>query len=65
MVCPWEFLAKAIGFLNFMAGYNVFLGPITGIMISDVGTDFLLSILAQVALVLVCTPRKDRHSVTL
>lgn len=39
MICPWEILAKAIGFLNFMAGYTVFLGPIAGIMISDVGTD--------------------------
>ena len=65
MICPWEILAKAIGFLNFMAGYTVFLGPIAGIMISDVGTDFLLLILAQIALVLVCTPRKDRHSVAL
>ena len=32
-----------------MAGYTVFLGPIAGIMISDVGTDFLSLILAQVA----------------
>ena len=42
MICPWEILAKAIGFLNFMAGYTVFLGPIAGIMISDVSTELLL-----------------------
>ncbi|EJD55098.1 cytosine-purine permease [Auricularia subglabra TFB-10046 SS5] len=34
-LCPWEILANAIGFLTFMAGYTVFLGPIAGIMISD------------------------------
>jgi len=65
VICPWEILARAIGFLNFMAGYTVFLGLISGIMISDVGTDFLLLTLAQVALVLACTPRKDRHPVAL
>jgi hypothetical protein len=48
-----------------MAGYTVFLGPIAGIMIADVGTDILFLILAQAALVLVRTPRKDRHSVAL
>jgi hypothetical protein len=36
VICPWEILAKAIGYLNFMAGYTVFLGPIAGIMIADV-----------------------------
>ncbi|KAH7104535.1 NCS1 nucleoside transporter family [Auriculariales sp. MPI-PUGE-AT-0066] len=34
-LCPWEILANAIGFLNFMAGYTVFLGPISGIMVTD------------------------------
>ena len=45
MICPWEILAKAIGFLNFMAGYTVFLGPIAGIMVSDVGTDYFFMVL--------------------
>ncbi|KAG8827743.1 hypothetical protein FRC19_000752 [Serendipita sp. 401] len=35
VILPWEILATAIGFLQFMAGYTVFLGPIAGIMISD------------------------------
>lgn len=34
-LCPWEILANATGFLSFMNGYTVFLGPITGIMITD------------------------------
>ncbi|KAH9057611.1 NCS1 nucleoside transporter family [Lactarius vividus] len=34
-LCPWEILANATGFLSFMSGYTVFLGPITGIMITD------------------------------
>jgi len=34
-LCPWEILASAEGFLSFMSGYTVFLGPITGIMITD------------------------------
>ncbi|KAN0105611.1 NCS1 nucleoside transporter family [Russula decolorans] len=34
-LCPWEILASATGFLTFMGGYTVFLGPITGIMIAD------------------------------
>ena len=36
MLCPWEILSHAIGFLNFMAGYTIVLGPICGIMIADV-----------------------------
>ncbi|KAF8682940.1 cytosine-purine permease [Rhizoctonia solani] len=35
VVCPWEILGSAIGFLNFMGGYTVFLGPICSIMIVD------------------------------
>ncbi|KAJ3534748.1 hypothetical protein NM688_g7085 [Phlebia brevispora] len=35
-LCPWEILASAEGFLTFMSGYTVFLGPIAGIMVSDV-----------------------------
>jgi len=42
VICPWEILARAIGFLNFMVGYTVFLGPIAGIMIADVGTDIFI-----------------------
>ncbi|KAG6837788.1 hypothetical protein H0H93_001715, partial [Arthromyces matolae] len=29
-LCPWEILATAPGFLNFMSGYTVFLGPFAG-----------------------------------
>ncbi|KAG9103519.1 hypothetical protein FRC06_010201 [Ceratobasidium sp. 370] len=35
VICPWEILGSAIGFLNFMGGYTVFLGPICSIMIVD------------------------------
>ncbi|KAF8662751.1 hypothetical protein AX16_001109 [Volvariella volvacea WC 439] len=34
-LCPWEILATAPGFLSFMSGYTVFLGPFAGIMIVD------------------------------
>jgi len=34
-LCPWEILASAQGFLSFVNGYTVFLGPFAGIMISD------------------------------
>ncbi|KAF4586220.1 hypothetical protein EYR38_010494 [Pleurotus pulmonarius] len=34
-LCPWEILASASGFLNFMNGYTVFLGPFAGIMVAD------------------------------
>ncbi|PSR98909.1 hypothetical protein PHLCEN_2v4229 [Hermanssonia centrifuga] len=34
-LCPWEILASAQGFLNFMSGYTVFLGPFAGIMVTD------------------------------
>ena len=30
VLCPWEILVSAPGFLSFMAGYTVFLGPFTG-----------------------------------
>ena len=33
---PHLYLSSATGFLSFMSGYTVFLGPITGIMITDV-----------------------------
>ncbi|KAH0833952.1 putative permease [Lanmaoa asiatica] len=32
---PWKILANAQGFLNFMNGYTVFLGPFAGIMVTD------------------------------
>ncbi|KAH8829891.1 cytosine-purine permease [Flagelloscypha sp. PMI_526] len=35
ILCPWEILATAPGFLSFMGGYVVFLGPFAGIMASD------------------------------
>ncbi|KAF5323194.1 hypothetical protein D9758_016729 [Tetrapyrgos nigripes] len=35
LLCPWEILASAPGFLNFMNGYTVFLGPFAGIMVTD------------------------------
>ncbi|KAK0236764.1 permease for cytosine/purines, uracil, thiamine, allantoin-domain-containing protein [Armillaria nabsnona] len=34
-LCPWEILATAPGFLTFMNGYTVFLGPFAGIMVTD------------------------------
>ncbi|THH28850.1 hypothetical protein EUX98_g5338 [Antrodiella citrinella] len=40
-LCPWEILAKYVfvaiaqGFLSFMNGYTVFLGPFAGIMVAD------------------------------
>ncbi|THH07196.1 hypothetical protein EW145_g3553 [Phellinidium pouzarii] len=34
-LCPWEILASATGFLSFMNGYSVFLGPFAGIMFTD------------------------------
>ncbi|KAG1811758.1 permease for cytosine/purines, uracil, thiamine, allantoin-domain-containing protein [Suillus subaureus] len=33
--CPWEVLAKASGFLSFLSGYTIFIGPFIGIMIVD------------------------------
>ncbi|KAL0572474.1 hypothetical protein V5O48_009481 [Marasmius crinis-equi] len=33
--CPWEILSEAQGFLSFMNGYTVFLGPFAGIMVTD------------------------------
>ncbi|KAG7090689.1 hypothetical protein E1B28_009786 [Marasmius oreades] len=39
VVCPWEILSEAQGFLSFMSGYTVFLGPFAGIMITDVSFD--------------------------
>ncbi|KAF8235884.1 cytosine-purine permease [Tricholoma matsutake] len=30
-LCPWEILASAPGFLAFMSGYTVFLGPFAGV----------------------------------
>lgn len=41
-LAPWEILASATGFLSFMNGYTVFLGPIAGIMVADVRTIPLL-----------------------
>ena len=32
---PWRILATASGFLNFMSGYSVFLGPIAAILALD------------------------------
>jgi len=34
-LCPWEILASAPGFLTFMSGYTVFLGPFAAIMVFD------------------------------
>lgn len=34
-LCPWEILANATGFLSFMDGYTIFLGPFAGIMVTD------------------------------
>ncbi|KAG9309884.1 cytosine-purine [Chiua virens] len=35
LLCPWKILASAGGFLTFMNGYTIFLGPFAGIMITD------------------------------
>ncbi|KAK7206004.1 hypothetical protein BZA70DRAFT_150549 [Myxozyma melibiosi] len=32
---PWNILTSASGFLNFMSGYSIWLGPIFGILVSD------------------------------
>ncbi|KAF8556738.1 hypothetical protein OG21DRAFT_1596272 [Imleria badia] len=32
---PWKILANAQGFLNFMSGCTIFLGPFAGIMVTD------------------------------
>jgi nucleobase:cation symporter-1, NCS1 family len=32
-LCPWEILASAPGFLSFMSGYTVFLGPFAGMWV--------------------------------
>ncbi|KAG2356905.1 NCS1 nucleoside transporter family [Suillus spraguei] len=34
-LCPWKILANATGFLSFMDGYTIFLGPFAGIMVTD------------------------------
>ncbi|KAI0747193.1 NCS1 nucleoside transporter family [Daedaleopsis nitida] len=34
-VVPWEILSSAEGFLSFMGGYTIFLGPFAGIMVAD------------------------------
>ena len=33
VLCPWEILASAPGFLSFMSGYTVFLGPFAGMWV--------------------------------
>ena len=33
---PWEIVSTAQGFLSFMNGYTVFLGPFAAIMVADV-----------------------------
>jgi hypothetical protein len=37
LIFTQSWAGSAIGFLNFMGGYTVFLGPICSIMIVDVG----------------------------
>ena len=34
-ICPWHILANASGFLTFLGGYSIFLGPFLGIFITD------------------------------
>jgi nucleobase:cation symporter-1, NCS1 family len=34
VLCPWEILASAPGFLSFMSGYTVFLGPFAGVYVA-------------------------------
>jgi NCS1 family nucleobase:cation symporter-1 len=33
VLCPWEILASAPGFLSFISGYTVFLGPFAGMWV--------------------------------
>ncbi|KZP30106.1 NCS1 nucleoside transporter family [Athelia psychrophila] len=35
IMCPWEILNEATGFLAFMNGYTILLGPFAGIMVTD------------------------------
>ncbi|EMC96150.1 hypothetical protein BAUCODRAFT_464810 [Baudoinia panamericana UAMH 10762] len=35
VICPWHILANASGFLTFLGGYSIFLGPILGIFLTD------------------------------
>jgi NCS1 family nucleobase:cation symporter-1 len=39
---PHSLLRSATGFLSFMSGYTVFLGPITGIMVTDVSLHIVI-----------------------
>ncbi|KAJ7601768.1 permease for cytosine/purines, uracil, thiamine, allantoin-domain-containing protein [Mycena polygramma] len=34
-LCPWEILSSAPGFLTFMSGYTVFLGPFAALIVVD------------------------------
>ncbi|RDW61964.1 hypothetical protein BP6252_11397 [Coleophoma cylindrospora] len=34
-IVPWQIVNNAAGFLNFLSGYSIFMGPIVGIMIID------------------------------
>lgn len=34
-VCPWFILSSAKGFLTFLNGYSIFLGPFLGVLITD------------------------------
>lgn len=34
-ICPWYILSSAFGFLTFLGGYSIFLGPFLGIFITD------------------------------
>ncbi|PPQ98652.1 hypothetical protein CVT24_004150 [Panaeolus cyanescens] len=50
-LCPWEILASAPGFLSFMSGYTVFLGPFAGMSVKltysvhSTSADFLFCLL--------------------
>jgi nucleobase:cation symporter-1, NCS1 family len=35
VLVPWKILSSALSFLNFMAAYAIFLGPIAAVMIVD------------------------------
>lgn len=34
-ICPWQILATATGFLKFLNGYTIFLGPFLGMALTD------------------------------
>lgn len=34
-ICPWKIMSSASGFLTFLSGYAIFMGPVVALMISE------------------------------